>query len=71
MHRPIVIAGNREQFEDWCRLHRTNPAAATYVDSVEAFVELVRTNADVRLWGDYARNPAYQAVLAWQRRQVA
>lgn len=71
MHRPIVISGSREQFEDWCRVFRTNPTAATFVDSPEALVELFVSNSDVRLWGDYARNPAYSAYLVWQRRRVA
>lgn len=62
MHRPIVIAGNREQFEDWCRTYRTNPVAATFVDSVEALEAALRGNADVRLWGNYRANPAFRAL---------
>ena len=71
VHRPIVISGNRAQFEDWCRTYRTNWSAAIYVDSPEALVELLRDNTDVRLWGDFTRNPAYPAYQAWQRRLVA
>ncbi len=69
MHRPIVIAGSRAQFEDWCRNFRTNPNAAIYVDDARTFLELLDGgNTDVRLWGDFARNPAYQV---WQIRRRA
>ena len=69
VHRPIVIAGSREQFEDWCRTYRTNPVAATFVDSPEALEACLREHADVRLWGTYRANPAFQALTkAWQPR---
>lgn len=71
MHRPIVIAGNRAEFEDWCRTYRTNPNAAIFVDSPEDLEELLVGNTDVRLWGGYALNPAYGRLLAWRSKHRA
>lgn len=66
MHRPIVIAGNRSQFEDWCRTYRTNPVAAQFIESAEDLEAALREHDDVRLWGTYEFNPAYRALKAWR-----
>lgn len=60
MHRPIVIAGDHDEFIGWCHVHRTNPLAARFVDSGEALKAALRTPADVRLWGNFRANPAYR-----------
>lgn len=69
MYRPIVIAGSRSQFADWCRVHQTNPIAAIYVETAEELRSALLQSADVRLWGDYAQNPAYQSL--WPLIRVA
>lgn len=69
MHRPIVIAGNRAQFVDWCRRWATNPAAVEYVETPEQLSAALRRTDDVRLFGDFAANPAYRAWL--MRSQMA
>ena len=70
MHRPIVIAGSREQFCDWCSVHHTNPLAAVYVETVDQFLAATKNGGDVRLWGAFNHNPAYLAYL-WQRLKTA
>lgn len=62
MHRPIVIAGSRSQFADWCAANHTNPIAAVYVETAEQLRSALLRTRDVRLWGDYASNPAYRAL---------
>jgi hypothetical protein len=61
MYRPIVIAGSRSQFADWCRAYQTNPIAAIYVETPAQLRAALFQSGDVRLWGDYRRNPAYRA----------
>lgn len=68
MHIPIIIAGTREQFCDWCAVHHTHPAAAQFVESASEFREAFARTQDVRLWGSFNRNPAY---LAYLRERVA
>lgn len=68
MYRPIVIAGSRSQFADWCQAHQTNPIAAIYVETPEQLRCALLQSGDVRLWGDYRQNPAYRA---WALKRVA
>lgn len=70
MHRPIVIAGNREQFSDWCRRWGTNPMAVEYVETAAQLAAALTRTDDVRLFGDCPRNPAYRAFLTWQRSRL-
>lgn len=71
MYRPIVIAGSRSQFGDWCRAHRTNPSAAIFVQTPAELRTALIANVDVWLWGDYARNPAFAEYLTWRQKRAA
>jgi hypothetical protein len=73
MYRPIVIAGSRSQFADWCRVHQTNPVAAIYVQTPEELRSARLLPGDVFLWGDYTHNSAYLAYCRarWPLKRVA
>lgn len=60
MYKPIVIAGNENQFADWCRATRTNPIAAVYVQTADDLRAALLRCRDVILWGDYQHNPAFR-----------
>lgn len=68
MHRPIVIAGSREEFADWCRTTDTNPAAAEFVDDAVRLEKALEAKPDIWLWGNFRRNPAFPALVRCRRK---
>lgn len=53
----FVVAGNHEQFQNWCYETKTKPREAIYVDSPEKLFGMRLKAEDVFRYGTYYERP--------------
>lgn len=58
----LVIAGNRQECDDWCRQHGINPRKVIYTRRPESLDGLCSDRADIVLCGEWWRNPVVSSL---------
>jgi len=62
MFKLYVIAGSHDQYKAWLRSTNTHPDAAVCVTRSSQLRDVTPDNGEVRLVGEYTKNPVYLSV---------